>query len=320
MNNEIERFFEHLKSERCLAPNTLAAYRNDLSQFMDYLGTARAEPFLEPKNGSATAAVAPSSVSRDAVIDFFIYLKDVRRYSAATIARKMAAVKSLYQYLVRDGGISRSPVADIGAPEVKKVLPRALSLEDVSNLMVQVEKRQTPEGQRDCAMLRLLYATGMRVTEVVSLDVADVDFDSPSIRCIGRANRERVLPIDGDTTDALRTYARNGRGQLTRAGENQALFLNHRGQRLTRQGFWLIMKGLARDAGLSAQVTPHTLRHSFAAHRLNDGISLPHLRYLLGHANLSTTQIYQQLRDQQPVEDPELARVPEPVTAGSRAS
>lgn len=311
MNKELERFFEYLEGERSLAPNTLAAYRNDLSQFTEYLGSSRAAPFLRLKNGSVGSEMAPSAVSRDAVIDFFIYLKDERSYSAATIARKMAAVKSLYQFLVRDGGVTSNPVTDVEAPEVKKALPRALSLEDVSNLMRQVEKRGSPEGMRDCAMLRVLYATGMRVTEMVSLDVDDLTIEDSTVRCVGRGNRERTLPIDHDTTDALRFYMEKGRGQLLRSSENTALFLNHRGQRLTRQGFWLIMKGLARDAGLSTQVTPHTLRHSFAAHRLNAGISLPDLRYLLGHANLSTTQIYQQLRDQQQAEELE------PVTAGS---
>ncbi|HEX3246706.1 MAG TPA: tyrosine-type recombinase/integrase [Chloroflexota bacterium] len=305
MKSEIESFFEYLESERGLAPNTLAAYRNDLSQFTQYISSTRAAQFLEPRNGNAANPVEPSDVSQAAIFDFFSYLRDERRYSAATIARKMAAVKSLYQFLLRDGKVTRSPVADLGAPEVKKALPRALSLEDVSNLMLQVENRHSPEGLRDCAMLRVLYATGMRVTELVSLDVGDVDLDQATILCTGRGKRRRTLPIDGDTAVALKAYTVSGRGQLSRTLDNLALFLNHRGQRLTRQGFWLIMKGFARDAGLSAQVTPHTLRHSFAAHRLSAGISLPHLRYLLGHANLSTTQIYQQLRDQDQASEPE---------------
>ncbi len=315
VTSEIECFFEYLQGERQLAPNTLAAYRNDLSQFTEYLETPRAGQFLNSTNGTPASETQPSAVSQAAVFDFFSYLRDERRYSAATIARKMAAVKSLYQFLVRDGKVGRSPVADLGAPEVKKALPRALSLEDVSNLMLQVEKRHTPEGLRDCAMLRVLYATGMRVTEMVSLDLCDLNLEESTVLCTGRGKRKRTLPLDEDTTYSLKQYTVAGRGQLSRALDNQALFLNHRGQRLTRQGFWLIMKGFARDAGLSTLVTPHTLRHSFAAHRLNDGISLPHLRYLLGHANLSTTQIYQQLRDQQPVREPQTQL--EPIAAGS---
>jgi integrase/recombinase XerD len=311
VNSEIERFFESLVDQRKLAPNTIAAYRNDLSQFTAYTSSERAIPFLESNNGSAAMPVAPSAVTQAAILDFFSFLKDERSYSAATIARKMAAVKSLYQFLVKEGILSISPVEKMGAPEVKKALPKALSLEDISNLMLQVERRQTPEGLRDCAMLRVLYATGMRVTEMVSLDVGDVTLDGATIDCTGRGERRRKLPIDEDTTDALGQYLARGRGQLNRASSNQALFLNHRGQRLTRQGFWLIMKGFARDAGLSAQVTPHTLRHSFAAHRLNAGLSLRELRYLLGHANLSTTQIYQQLRNQHE------AQAPEPVGVGS---
>jgi integrase/recombinase XerD len=311
VNSEIERFFEFLVDQRKLAPNTVAAYRNDLSQFIAYTVSERAIPFLAPHNGSDAAPIPPSAVTQAAILDFFRFLKDERSYSAATIARKMAAVKSLYQFLVQAGILTKSPVEKMGAPEVKKALPRALSLEDISNLMLQVERRQTPEGLRDCAMLRVLYATGMRVTEMVSLDVGDVNLGEATIDCTGRGQRKRKLPIDEDTADALRQYVARGRGQLNRASSNQALFLNHRGQRLTRQGFWLIMKGFARDAGLSAQVTPHTLRHSFAAHRLNAGLSLRELRYLLGHANLSTTQIYQQLRNQHE------AQAPEPVGAAS---
>jgi integrase/recombinase XerD len=312
VTSEIERFFENLVDRpKPLAPNTVAAYRNDLSQFTAYIASERAQSFLEPRNGKAETPVPPSAVSKAAILDFFSFLKDERSYSAATIARKMAAMKSLYQFLEKDGVIANNPVESAHAPEVKKALPRALSLEDISNLMLQVERRQTPEGLRDCAMLRVLYATGMRVTEMVSLDVGDVNLDATTIECTGRGERRRRLPIDEDTADSLKQYITRGRGQLNRASSNQALFLNHRGQRLTRQGFWLIMKGFARDAGLSAQVTPHTLRHSFAAHRLNGGTSLRELRYLLGHANLSTTQIYQQLRDQRVTE------VPEPVGAGT---
>lgn len=304
MNQEIDRFFGYLSTERCLATNTLAAYRNDLSQFTEYLGSARAGQFLDGAASSPNGSILPSTVSREAVIDFFIFLKDERRYSAATIARKMAAVKSLYQFLVRIGEIGRNPVADVGSPEVKKTLPRALTMDDVSLLMNQVAKRPNSEGQRDCAMFHVLYATGMRVTEMVSLDLQDVNLVEPTIRCVGRGGRIRVLPIDEDATLAMRAYLASGRARLSRSGDTPALFLNHRGQRLTRQGFWLIMKGLARDAGLTVQATPHTLRHSFAAHRLSAGIALPRLRYLLGHANLSTTQIYTQLRDPaRPVED-----------------
>ncbi len=310
MIHEIEEFFGYLAGERCLAANTLAAYRNDLDQLTAYLASPRAVRLLAASgNGKATDGIRPADVTRESVADFFLFLKEERRYSPATIARKMAAVKSLCQYLLKTGSISRNPAAEIGTPEVKKPLPRALSVDDVLSLVAQVDKRQSPEGLRDGAMLRLLYATGMRVTELVSLDLRDLDQDEAAIKCVGRGGRERVLPIEPGAMLALRIYLSEGRGRLARGGATEALFLNHRGQRLTRQGFWLIMKSLARESGVSAPVTPHTLRHSFAAHRLRAGVALPRLRYLLGHANLSTTQIYTRLSSQQerPTPSPALA-------------
>jgi integrase/recombinase XerD len=224
-------------------------------------------------------------------------LREDKGYSAATIARKMAAVKSLFYYLMKEGAITTNPAADLGSPEVKKPLPRAISVDDVDRLIRQTDKKVTPEGLRDRAMLHLLYATGMRVSELVTLDLADLDFEKAAVRCVGRGLRVRSLPVDAKTLIAVREYLERGRPQLLRPGApTSALFLNHRGQRLTRQGFWLIMKSVARDSGVTSDVTPHTLRHSFAAHRLSDGLTLPKLRELLGHANISTTQIYTQVK------------------------
>jgi integrase/recombinase XerD len=150
-------------------------------------------------------------------------------------------------------------------------------------------------------MLHLLYATGMRVTELVTLDLADLDFEKSAVRCVGRGLRVRHLPVGAKAMIALRDYMERGRPQLLRPGApTSALFLNHRGQRLTRQGFWLIMKAVARESGVTSEVTPHTLRHSFAAHKLSDGLALPKLRELLGHANISTTQIYTQVKPETP--------------------
>jgi integrase/recombinase XerD len=149
-------------------------------------------------------------------------------------------------------------------------------------------------------MLHLLYATGMRVTELVTLDLNDLDFERAAVRCVGRGLRVRNLPFDPRSLIVIRDYLERGRTQLLRPGApTSALFLNHRGQRLTRQGFWLIMKAVARESGVTSEVTPHTLRHSFAAHKLSDGLALPKLRELLGHANISTTQIYTQVKPEQ---------------------
>lgn len=307
MRRQIEQFLEFLAAERRLSPNTLAAYKNDLRQFAEYLSIRGVDPLASGvgTNGNGHAPVehevAPAVVSREGVAGFFLSLREDKGYSAATIARKMAAVKSLFQYLVRQGAITQSPAADLGSPEVKKPLPRAISVSDVDRLIRQAHKKTSPEGLRDTAMLHLLYATGMRVTELVSLNVADLDLEARTVRCLGRGARARELPVDEGTLQALRGYLHRGRPALLRSGSSEAaLFLNHRGQRLTRQGFWLIMKAVARDSGVTVDVTPHTLRHSFATHRLRDGLTLPRLRELLGHANISTTQIYTQVKAEPP--------------------
>src|SRR5215213_3409957 len=308
---DADSFMQFLTAERRLSPNTLAAYRNDLRQFEEYLAFRQHDPLGNgtghgstngARNGTAVMAPADATVaSREQVAGFFLSLREDKGYSAATIARKMAAVKSLFYYLMKEGAITTNPAADLGSPEVKKPLPRAISVDDVDRLIRQTDKKATPEGLRDRAMLHLLYATGMRVTELVTLDLGDLDFEKSAVRCVGRGLRVRNLPVGSKAMIALRDYLERGRPQLLRPGApTSALFLNHRGQRLTRQGFWLIMKAIARESGVTSEVTPHTLRHSFAAHRLSDGLALPKLRELLGHANISTTQIYTQVKPETP--------------------
>jgi len=304
---DADTFLQFLTAERRLSPNTLAAYRNDLRQFEEYLALRQHDPLgtgtAHGSNGTtATLAPAdPAAATREQVAGFFLSLREDKGYSAATIARKMAAVKSMFHYLVKQGAVTANPTADLGSPEVKKPLPRAISVDEIDRLMRQTDKKSTPEGLRDRAMFHLLYATGMRVSELVTLDIADLDFEKGAVRCVGRGLRVRNLPVDAKTLISLRDYLERGRTQLVRPGSpTSALFLNHRGQRLTRQGFWLIMKGVARESGVTSEVTPHTLRHSFAAHRLSDGLALPKLRELLGHANISTTQIYTQVKSDTP--------------------
>ena len=299
MIHDADSFLQFLADEKRLSPNTLAAYRNDLRQFEEYLAARQHDPLgTGSTNGNGIVKPAdPTVASREQVAGFFLSLREDKGYSAATIARKMAAVKSLFHYFIRQGIITTNPTADLGSPEVKKPLPRAISVDDVDRLMRQTDKKSTPEGLRDRAMLHLLYATGMRVSELVTLDLNDLDFERGAVRCVGRGLRVRNLPVDQKSLIVLRDYLERGRPQLLRPGApTVALFLNHRGQRLTRQGFWLIMKAVARESGVTSEVTPHTLRHSFAAHKLSDGLALPKLRELLGHANISTTQIYTQVK------------------------
>jgi integrase/recombinase XerD len=294
MNERLEIFLAYLQGEKSLSPNTISAYRNDLQQFADYL---RAE--AERQGGTDFAL---STIDRDQITAYFLHLRD-RGYSGASIARKTAALRSFFQYLRRQGEVSTDPTQGIGSPEVKKPLPRTVQDDQVRALMAFLQSRSTPEGLRDHAMLRLLSATGMRVGELVMVNVDDIGFDDRRVRVVGRGNRERNLPLDEATLDSIRTYLDRGRPFLTRnAPSETALVVNQRGQRLTRQGFWLIMKGVVRDAGLPAMMTPHMLRHSFATHQIDEGLGLEELRQLLGHASITTTQLYTQVAGRPPEE------------------
>lgn len=278
MQEYIEQFLAHVSSKRGLTGNTIAAYRTDLDQLVSFL--------LE--RGSTDW----NSVSQDDILAFMLFLRE-RQYANSTVARRTAAVKSFFTYLVKSGLIPQSPTKGIESPKVDRCPPHAISTHQIDELLELPLRTSTPEGLRDKAMLELLYATGMRVSELVALNVLDLDLDTSTLRCIGKAGRERTLPLNTTSVTALEEYLSTGRPQLVRTnGEtSQELFLNHRGRRLTRQGFWLILKSYAEELGLQ-NLTPHTLRHSFAAHMLNNGAELHEVQTLLGHASLSTTQIY----------------------------
>jgi integrase/recombinase XerD len=292
INDRIEEFLNYQLNERSLSPNTVAAYRNDLLQFAERL---EVEAMREGHNGFALA-----TIDRERLGGYFLHLAE-RGYSSASVARKMAAVRSFFQYLRQKGEVPIDPTDGIGSPEVKKPLPRTARYEDVRALLAFCARRDTPEGLRDHAMLRLLCATGMRVGELVTIDVTDIDLIGGKVRVVGRGNRVRHLPLDDQTIEALRLYIEEARPFLARNSKDKtALVVNQRGLRLTRQGFWLIMKGIVREAGLPLMITPHTLRHSFATHQIGEGTNLEELRQLLGHASIATTQIYSQLAGQSP--------------------
>jgi integrase/recombinase XerD len=296
MEDQIARFLRFLNEDRGLTANTVAAYQNDLRQFQEYLHERQPSANGNGHAGGEAPATDPlSAVTRATVTDFVLGLR-ARGYAPATVARKIAAIKSLFHYLHKNGVMSEDPSIHLEAPKVGKPLPRAISVGEVQRLLGWGRDRTGPDALRDCAMLELLYATGMRVTELVSLDIEDLDLSEGKVRCVGRGKRVRVLPIRATARDAVRQYVERGRSALLRApSPTGPLFLNHRGQRLTRQGFWLIIKARARDAGVGTSITPHTLRHSFAAHRLSDGEDLRSLQEKLGHASISTTQIYTQV-------------------------
>ena len=281
MDEQVELFLQHLAEERGLSVNTTAAYRTDLEQF----GAFVRERDLTDWN----------AVTHDDLLAFLLFLRE-KRYANSTVARRTAAVKSFYAYLTSQGLVPGDPTEQIDSPKVDRYLPKSLTPTQVDELLELPLRDPTPERLRDKAMLELLYATGVRVSELVALNLKDLNMESESVRCVGKGGRERILPISSSATTALEEYLDIARAQLARgaAQKTEALFLNHRGKRLTRQGFWLILKGYAEDMGLG-DLTPHMLRHSFASHMLSGGADIRSVQALLGHASLSTTQIYTQL-------------------------
>lgn len=286
-NERIDQFLNFLAVEKNASPNTLAAYRNDLAQF---------EGWYARKGGGALEEATQAQLTA-----FVEYLRDEMKYKSATVARKVASLKSFYSFLAGEGIIEADPTEQVKSPQVGKQLPRALTVQEVDELLEQPARKNTLEGRRDRAMLELLYHTGLRVTELVSLDVHDVELEKlpVTVRCVGKGDKERVLTIPNETVDELRQYIFHVRPKLVRNRRETALFVNRRGERLTRQGFWLILKTYAKEAGLDKAITPHTLRHTFATHQLAGGMPLRYVQDALGHASISTTQIYTHLTDQQ---------------------
>ncbi len=284
MQAAIDSFLDYLASEKNYSGNTIAAYHNDLTQFADYL--------LQQAEGDDL--LTWDRVSKNDIINYILFLKE-RRYASSTVARKVAAIKSYFHYLRDEGIIKDDPTVSLESPQVKKSLPKAISIEDVEKLLSEPAKSDSPKALRDSALLELLYATGMRVTELVSLDVTDVDLEAGTVLCSGKGDRERIVPIYDRAAQTVSAYLAEGRPKLLADPHEPALFLNHRGERLTRQGLWLIIKHYVEAVGIQEEVTPHTLRHSFATHMLHGGAKLRDVQKLLGHANISTTQVYTQV-------------------------
>jgi integrase/recombinase XerD len=285
MDTFIVDFLEFLSVEKGASGNTIAAYRNDLGQLEEYLAAK--------KNGSG---LKWQNVGQDEVLEYILFLK-AQSYAEATVARKVAAVKSFFGYMQAEGELKTNPTEQLASPKVGKMLPKPLTVQEVDELLEQPARRTTPESKRDRAMLELMYATGLRVTELVSLDLEDIQLegDKPYVRLLGKGNRERQIPLLEQPVQEVREYIQFSRPRLIGERNETALFVNRRGERLTRQGFWLILKGYAAEAGIRGRVTPHTLRHSFATHMLRGGMDIHKVQELLGHANISTTQVYTQV-------------------------
>ncbi|HVC34631.1 MAG TPA: tyrosine-type recombinase/integrase [Chloroflexota bacterium] len=292
---QIEDYLRRLETELSASPNTVAAYRNDLTQLYQYLlstpnrGVDSGLADDLPDNGQTWSAV-----SRARIIGFVVALKE-KGYASTTVARKIAAIKSFFHFLHSRNAIDVDPTETLDSPRIDKTIPRSLSNTEVLGLLEQLSRSSSSEDVRDNAMLRLLYAAGLRVSELVALNIDDLDFPSGSVRCINRAGRERIIPLDSTAVRALEEYVPSARNALIRRPDERALFVNHRGDRLTRQGCWLILKEHARLAGLPDDITPQTLRHSFAIRLLDDNTDLRAIQELLGHANIATTQMYTQI-------------------------
>ena len=275
MREHIEAFLSYLELERGLSPTTRSSYRQDLALF---------ETFLKQRRISALSRVRQLHVR-----EFLQFLRTSR--SPATVARKLAAVKGLFRFLEGQRTISRSPTAFIESPRLWQRLPDTLSVEEVTRLLGSVQAEGL--GLRDLAMLELLYGAGLRVSELVSLDVGSCNFDAGFIRCIGKGNKERIVPLGRQAAEAVARYVNTERPRLVaKRPETQALFVNRRGGRLTRQRVWQLLRRYAKAGLITKEIGPHTLRHSFATHLLERGADLRTVQELLGHANISTTQRY----------------------------
>ena len=288
MKGEINTFLNYLTVEKGFSDNTIAAYRNDLGYLAEFAAQEAAKQNLVP---------AWPSFSRQWMLAYMLSLKE-KKYAPTTVARKVAAAHSFFGFLTAEGMVKTDPTENMSSPSVGKPLPKPISLSEVRRLLEQPAKGDTLEAQRDKAMLELLYASGMRISELVSLKLNDIDLDGGFVRCLGKGKKERMIPIYEGAARSCKEYIETTHPKLAHNKSDDALFLNPRGDRLTRQGFWQKLKGYVKAAKLDHRISPHTLRHSFATHMLSGGADLRAVQELLGHANISTTQVYTHLTNE----------------------
>lgn len=288
MQEEVQRYLLSLDFEENASENTIAAYRNDLTQLLTFL--------MHYQSVDSERIHSWNQVTPGVMQEYVFHLRE-RAYASSTVARKVAAIKSFFEYLHSRGMIENDPAALLESPKVKKHVPHTISSEDIERLLAAPRQYESAQAIRDSALLETLYATGMRVTELVNLNLSDLDLETGQLICSANSKRRRVAQLDEHTRETLRRYVEKGRPALMVRNNEPALFLNHRGRRLTRQGLWLIIKRYVAEVGIEAPVTPHTLRHSFAAHLLSTGAGLREVQERLGHASLSTTQVYKQVAD-----------------------
>ena len=298
MDRTISSFLQHLIVEKGFSRNTSDAYRNDLGQFWKFLQDNGNSNYNGHSNGGGDG----NGNYAWAMVDINVlnkYIEDLRvrkGYRDTTTARKVASIKSFFGFLSENSIITEDPTESLGSPRVGRTLPKFLPEEDVTLLLDTAYKSGSNEGQRDAVIMELLYATGLRVGELVSLNLQDVDLSESYIRCMGKGSKERIVHLYPKALEELRRYLKSVRiALLGHRRTEPSLFVNHRGERLTRQWVWTILKTYAQKAGIEQNITPHTLRHSFATHLLQNGASLRHVQELLGHSSISTTQVYTHL-------------------------
>lgn len=274
-SDPVDAYLAYLEGVRRMSANTVASYAHDLARLGD---------FAEARDRTVL------SLDRRDLEAFARQLMSAG-LSPRSAARAIAAVRGFYRFLAGEGTLSSNPAEDLRAPRAWPALPKYLSTDDVDRLLAQPDP-STPLGLRDKALLEVLYATGLRVSELVSLRAADLDLDAGALTCIGKGDKQRMVPLGRAAADWVRRYMRDGRPALARTARAAWLFLNHRGGRLSRVGFWKVLKGYGLAAGIAQDLSPHVLRHSFATHLLDRGADLRAIQMMLGHADLSTTQIY----------------------------
>ena len=279
MREQIDSFLNYLAVERGLSSNTLDAYFNDLTGLIEFLEDSEA-----PRNWSDVGA---------SKISAFVDDLDERGYARSTRARKIAALKSMFRFLREEGIVEDNPTETLRSPRTGRTLPKALSIEQVDTLLTTIYEDDTPEGIRDAAMLEVLYAAGLRVSELVGLDLRDLDLETGSVRCIGKGSKERMVPMGEEAQVALDHFIGDGRVEiLNNKSVCNAVFPTRRAKAMSRQAFWQLVRRYAIKAGINKTPSPHSLRHAFATHLINHGADLRVVQVLLGHEDISTTQIY----------------------------
>ena len=279
MEKQVKLFLSFLKDDKKLSENTLQSYRRDIEQYEKYVSENKIN-YLK--------------ATQETIIDYMDYLREENK-KESTISRSLASIRSFYQYLIRTKKIKKDPTSKIESPKINKRVPNILTSKEVELLLDQ-PKDVDLKGTRDKAMLEFAYATGMRVTEMISLNIDDVKLDEGYVVCKGR-NKSRNIPLGSMSLKALKEYMEDSRPYLIRDEEEPALFVNISGTRLTRQGFWKIVKYYKEQAHIEKDITPHVLRHSFATHLLQNGAELKAIQTMLGHSDISSTQVYMQFQD-----------------------